>query len=312
MSEKPTHRASPEREQTFWRTIDLAMLVLLAVLAWWLGLFDRSPIIIVAYFVATFSLMHNLLLWGVIPFVRQRQISFSASPEYVPFDPHDPDLPRTIPTSIQRASQALQPHGFQVVAHIWSVVHGSRISDFVTIFDNAATGDFALLSLAFSGDVVEPDKITRTFNFFSVFADGTVIFTGQGESPSILPRRRGWLGFGFASVRDPGERYRLHRRLVARFGTGRQQIPLLKDAAVSYFRGMNTDLMERLAEDGYAYHDAAHGVYRLTIRGVYFVLWRLRWPMREFFKAITQRKTARLLRDLRDVPDPTEDKPPES
>jgi hypothetical protein len=297
-NQPPPPRWNSSTWRTFWRGVDVVLLCLLALLAWWLGVINQSALVVFAYFVVSFSVLHNILLWVAIPFNVRRTKWLTASPEYTPFDPHDPDLPNRIGESIEATAKALRPHGFRVVAHLFTEVHGSRIADFATVFDNHSAGDIAVFWIGFVGGVTDPQSRFDGLKFVAEFSGGNALVTQRDDSPSTLPLVGPIQSFNFPGETNPGRLYRLHRALIVRYGNSSSQKPLLGDDAVAHYRGWETEWLRRLASEGYVYLDATYPVYRLTVKGVYRVLWHLRWPMRAIFEANAQRRTTRLLREL--------------
>ncbi len=241
------------------------------------------------------SLFLFLGVYFVSPLIARPKGWVSANPDVRAIDLDEPESPEGIADAHRSVLEALAKLGF--VERGWLVIeHNDAMSTYyLAIFDNRSERTIARWIVQVLPSPHKPRE--PILGFFTRFADGLEVATGNNPAVSPFPAAKFRKGFRFPGVVAPDRLLRLHHRALAEQGEFSTRVDLIEGDPIVFFRKSAAEEMGCRLKAGYYRLDEASARYRLTVLGAYLVIWKHFWPLGPLRRAYANRTSAQRLRD---------------
>ena len=235
-------------------------------------------------------------LYILVPLKTRRKQIRNFQLDLSPLDPAK--VPAQLAATFEEASRTFVSCGFQSAGHVRHGVAQTKQGGFVSVWMNRA--------LAESAQVIGVLTPSRRFGirantlvvFRTEFTDGTSIATSNMGIATSLPLDPLMSGVRVPGTTDIALLCQFHRARVRRDrGARMATLEKVKDAA-SRLRWEHETTHQRLVRLGYYYADQANERYVPTLKGAFFMTYRLLTPFKQIQKYIKDRRANRMLREL--------------
>jgi hypothetical protein len=230
------------------------------------------------------------------PFKIRRQQSKDIEVDYRPIEL--PELPPEVAQAFYEASRGLVACGFHALGHLTHYSHNTAQNSYVSIWVNPPAHDEAQIIGVCTPSQVQGVRVVTLVTFRSEFSDGTSIVTSNTSSAGVFPRDPKVSAIRCPGIRDFALLYRFHRARVDRDRSGRTAtLDHVMDAR-SRMENEWTQTYERLIRAGYYSLDESHQQYVPTLKGAFFMTYRLLPPFKQIQKFRRNQLAERALHQL--------------
>ena len=215
-----------------------------------------------AWLVATYGLVAITM-----PIVLKRSQWLAVDREYLPLDLDSLEAPDVFRSWAATVIPSMHDLGFEFRGHFRPTRAVPRADAFVTLFENRSTDQSAqLFTVTVKRGIFRRSETVLTF--ITEFADGTVLYTSNSRTPTILPPIRIREGsMSFPEIDNPARVYAIHQATLASFAGRVPRLGGVIDDPAEFLRKMYQKEVIRFADSGYYFLDAKSNIYRLTWRG---------------------------------------------
>jgi len=205
------------------------------------------------------------------PVVVRRGFRFAAhcNPVQVTLE----ELPREVSAHIQLRIPQMQGLGFEFLGCYDCGILASDVRSFIAYFCNRATNDFANVSVA-----VSSQRTLGYFEFSSRFGNGLALETNTNSVLPLTPDNPEVRVFRFPQIQEPPELYRVHKRLIEKYASGKWAQGEQKGQEIQRLVRVMENYGPRHAKMGYMYLAPDGETYLLTWKGAILMTWRGLWP----------------------------------
>jgi hypothetical protein len=198
----------------------------------------------------------------------------------------------------ERGARQLAPLGFVAAAHLHGAEHIPYSDSYVSAWLNAAEGSSAqIISVVVRNPALGIETVNSIITLCTEFADQTAIVTSSaGKSvfvPDPLCDTIRW-----PMMNDAEVLYRLHHARVARSRQGRETLLPPADGVTAYIRLQNVKTFQRQVDAGYFRLVADQGAIAKTLKGAFFMYWKLLWPWKQIQARTHLQKLRRMLAEV--------------
>jgi hypothetical protein len=232
------------------------------------------------------------------PILLRCRLWVAARPTLRPLDPDSGELTGRVQRFFDHVARALSLEGFQVLGYFALDEHVPRARATIAYLEMPGSQEGALASVVYAKIDWETYR-PREFRveFWRSFLDGVGVSTNNGWVVGIHGRVPGRTSVQFAREDDLLHLYRLHRIMVARFGSdARPRVRDNTDVTTYLSRNLIAE-MDRQVQIGYYFLDADAECYRPTWKGAMLMAWKSMWPITWIRWARRRLHAARLRRE---------------
>lgn len=236
------------------------------------------------------------------PIAVHRKVTNKLKPDLMPFPLDHPDLPELVKDHFQNVSKQLESVGFDVVQGVALPSQVPKVKAIILLFANRATKDVAIASAIYV-DGIQGTKLGTAYTEIATrFRDGSIVQTSNTKQLNAFGKRPNATSTQFPMVEDAARLFRLHSALLVKYGGGYEKILRLDeefhgDALAAVAASMREE-MEAQVRTGYLYLSESEGLFRLTWKGAFFMVWKLLFPLKHIRRALREKKAQRLLREI--------------
>jgi len=258
--------------------------------------FGISSLTLVAALVLALPLYLLIALYFYAPFkVRSNQ----TKEVHVNFFPIElPNLPHDIHDSFVAASQSLAALGFQSIGTACRHLAKTNQDSFISIWVNQSHNDSAQVIAIRTPSPLGGLQIVTLVTYHTDFSDDTAVVTSNSASASVFPRDPTTDAIRCSHVRDLSLLYSFHRARVARDQRGRRATLEKTKDVVARMLFEHEQTYDRLMQTGYYALDGSREYYVPTLKGAFFMTWKLLPPFKQIQKYRKDRLADRTLQEL--------------
>ena len=241
-----------------------------------------------------------LLLWVVVvyvmlPVVVKFSQSLRAVENYETIGRHQ--LPPEALGFMDRRVWELQSMGFVPVALVRDAGTTPRVTMYLVLFTNPATGDTASAAFTIGTGIVT--LRTTVVGFDTTYPNGFAVETGNFADAGAYPPDPNRNRMHVPGVDSLPVLFELHRRRRQRHGPpGAAGVLPPPGRELETVIAESQREKERLGTSGYYSLDAAAGKYRPTWKGAYLMTWRLSVPFGHLRRRAKRARGRQEMRDL--------------
>ena len=207
-------------------------------------------------------------------------------------------MPAQLAPRFEEAVRAFASCGFQPVGHVRHSVTQTGQGGFVSVWVSRTLAESAQVIGVLTPSRKYGIRAKTLVVFRTEFIDGTSIATSNMAMATSFPLDPMMSGVRIPGITDIALLCQLHRARVRRDrGVRNATLEKVKDAA-SRLRWEHESTYQRLVHCGYYYADQANKRYVPTLKGAFFMTYRLLTPFKQIQRYIKDRRANRTLREL--------------
>jgi hypothetical protein len=230
------------------------------------------------------------------PFKIRRQQSKDIGVDYQPIEL--PQLPPEVAQAFYDAARGLVGCGFHALGHLTHHTHKTAQNSYVSIWLNPSANDEAQVIGVMTPSQLQGLRVVTLVTFRTQFTDASSIVTSNTSSPGVFPRDPKVSAVRCPGIRDFALLYRFHRARVDRDRAGRTpSLAHVKDARARMESEYN-ETYDRLMKAGYYTLNESQQRYVPTLKGAFFMTYRLLPPFKQIQKQNRDQLAERTLYEL--------------
>jgi hypothetical protein len=244
---------------------------------------------------AAFAAYLFIALYIYAPLKTRRNQTKGVDVQYEPIEL--PNIAEDVSHEFFQASRWLASCGFQSRGTVSHHVANTGQDSFMSLWASPGLNDSAQIIGVRTPSADGGVKVVTLVTFRTEFTDGTAIVTSNSPSASVFPPDESISSVRCPGVHDVALLLRFHRARIERDRGGRvATLARVKDP-MTRMRDEHRQTYERLIKAGYYTLDPTGQSYVPTIKGAYFMTYRLLPPFKQIQKLRKDRLAERTLRE---------------
>jgi hypothetical protein len=197
-------------------------------------------------------------------------------------DPRFSYLPQT--------AQQIQQLGFELIGYFGLVGQTTNVNTFLAYLVHRRHGDAAIVAGVYS----KQGLMVRMVEFATRFVDQSALTTGNSRIQGVYFRPPQKPVYHFPWIQDPARLYQLHQQLIMRDKPGLAKDFVPAGAEVERIcDGMRREMADQIAP-GILRRDSTGNWYRPTLKGAYFMCWKMLPPFKQIRAAMNRSKCKKI------------------
>ncbi len=221
----------------------------------------------------------------LIIYLTQRQ---NANPRLEPAGTDPSASPVLAP--LAAATRAIQELGFELIG-CYGLSLTANVTTFLSYLIHRGNGDLAIVA-----HLATPVKTVDMAEFGTRFVDGGTLTTGNSTTPGVYLRPPNKPVYRFPGERDLAKLYRYHQLLIQRDkGSQKKDVPAQGKEGERLVEALRREMNDQVPA-GILQTDGQ--TFRPTLKGAYYMTWRLLFPVKQIRLALIASRTRALAKAL--------------